>query len=98
MASLNYDTLAGSESIFNQANRTAYRNQDRTMPDESMQSRYQLNFEITRFGHSIITRRILILNEAVSNPQIAPKGKARAGLNTEHTWEYVSISRRLATP
>ena len=35
--------------------------------------------------------------EAVSKPQIAPKDKARADEKAEQPWEYVSISRRLAT-
>jgi len=32
--------------------------------------------------------------EAISKPQIAAEGKARADEKAEHTWEYVSILHR----
>jgi hypothetical protein len=36
--------------------------------------------------------------EVVSKPQITPKIKARADEKAQHTYEYVSILRRSATP
>ena len=33
----------------------------------------------------------------VSKPQIRSKGKARVDEKAQHTWEYVSILKRLAT-
>ena len=36
--------------------------------------------------------------EAISKMQITLKDKARADEKAQHTWEYVSILRRLATP
>jgi hypothetical protein len=36
--------------------------------------------------------------EVVSKPQIALKNKAQADEKAQHTWEYVSILKRTATP
>jgi hypothetical protein len=36
--------------------------------------------------------------KAISKMQIAFKDKARADEKAQHTWEYVSILKRLATP
>jgi hypothetical protein len=36
--------------------------------------------------------------QAISKMQITFKDKARADEKAEHTWEYVSILKRLATP
>jgi hypothetical protein len=35
--------------------------------------------------------------EVVSKPKIRSKGKARVDEKAQHTWEYVSILKRLAT-
>jgi hypothetical protein len=35
--------------------------------------------------------------EAISKPQIAFDGKARADEKAQHTWEYVSILKRFST-
>jgi hypothetical protein len=36
--------------------------------------------------------------QVISKMQIASKDKARADEKAQHTWEYVSILRRAATP
>jgi hypothetical protein len=36
--------------------------------------------------------------QAISRTQITFKDKARADEEAQHTWEYVSILKRLATP
>jgi hypothetical protein len=36
--------------------------------------------------------------QAISKMQITFKDKARADEKAQHTWEYVSILKRLATP
>jgi hypothetical protein len=38
------------------------------------------------------------LLQAISKMQITFKDKARADEKAQHTWEYVSILKRLATP
>jgi hypothetical protein len=42
--------------------------------------------------------RIKNLLQAISKMQITFKDKARADEEAQHTWEYVSILKRLATP
>jgi hypothetical protein len=39
-----------------------------------------------------------LILEAISKMQITFKDKARADEKAQHTWEYVSILRRSATP
>ena len=36
--------------------------------------------------------------EVVSKPQIASKNKARSDEKAQHTWKYVSILKKTATP
>jgi hypothetical protein len=48
-------------------------------------------------GFLLFSLSVFIL-QAISKMQIAFKDKAQADEKAEHTWEYVSILKRLATP
>jgi hypothetical protein len=47
-------------------------------------------------GILVIVRALIL--QAISKMQITFKDKARADEKAQHTWEHVSILKRLATP
>jgi hypothetical protein len=60
-------------------------------------------FRKSEFRCSILYVRLFIIFwdttlQAISKMQITPKDKAWADEKAQHTWEYVSILRRSATP